>query len=69
MKFTPQRMKFIHSIDGVNYSLDFLESIIVLYMTIFGVGAGLLYMNSNRTDNYINIYIYKLIEEDSLSYL
>ena len=29
VKFTPQRMKFLHSIDGVNYSLDFffLESI------------------------------------------
>ena len=27
MKFTPQRMKFLHSIDGVNYSFDFfLES-------------------------------------------
>ena len=26
MKFTPQRMKFLYSIDGVNYSLDFLES-------------------------------------------
>ena len=23
MKFTSQRMKFLHSIDGVNYSLDF----------------------------------------------
>ena len=23
MKFTPQRIKFLHSIDGVNYSLDF----------------------------------------------
>ena len=23
MKFIPQRMKFLHSIDGVNYSLDF----------------------------------------------
>ena len=23
VKFTPQRMKFLHSIDGVNYSLDF----------------------------------------------
>ena len=26
MKFTLQRMKFLHSIDGVNYSLDILES-------------------------------------------
>ena len=26
MKFT-QRMKFLHSIDGVNYSLDLFESI------------------------------------------
>ena len=25
MKFTPQRMKFLHSIDGVNYSLDFFS--------------------------------------------
>ena len=25
MKFTPQRMKFLHSIDGVNYSLDFVR--------------------------------------------
>ena len=23
MKFTPQRVKFLHSMDGVNYSLDF----------------------------------------------
>ena len=23
MKFTPQGVKFLHSIDGVNYSLDF----------------------------------------------
>ena len=29
MKFTPQRVKFLHSIEGVNYSLDFffIESI------------------------------------------
>ena len=25
MKFTPQRMKCIHSIDGANYSLDFVR--------------------------------------------
>ena len=25
MKFTPQRITFLHSIDGVNYSLDFWE--------------------------------------------
>ena len=24
MKFTPQRVKFLHSMNGVNYSLDFL---------------------------------------------
>ena len=29
VKFTLQRMKFLHSIDGVNYSLDFLESRVV----------------------------------------
>ena len=25
MKFTPQQIKFFHSIDGVNYSLDFFR--------------------------------------------
>ena len=31
MKFTPQRVKFLHSIDGVNYSLEFFfESMVSL---------------------------------------
>ena len=25
MKFTPQRMKILHSVDGVNYSLNFFR--------------------------------------------
>ena len=39
MKFTPQRVKFLHSIDGVNYSLDFFfreyYHIFRMYFVIF----------------------------------
>ena len=39
MKFTPQRMKFLHSIDGLNYSLDFLEGYFAVVLAHFVYAA------------------------------
>ena len=46
MKFTPQRVKFLHSIDGVNYSLVFFYRETCIYtLKING--------NENQTGNLV----------------
>ena len=51
MKFTPQRMKFLHSIDGVNYLLDFfLESNVSegnISVTVYNLQSSI-YMPSHK---------------------